>query len=252
MSDSHTHAAQKFETTTVQAVRGTVTRTIAKREEDGWELVSPTPGKLRTELVFRRPKPPIPWRTIIIGGSCAAVLAAVILVMSLISGHTAEKASTQTTGGPTSSPTSATSAPVSSAPAAEKNASGDDALTPQSNAEFAALLGGADSGPGIEAFAKKYAGRIIEFDAKIADLRHHDGAKTRFDWLILSDVAGAEHEYSGPSFQFRDMNYDDLHLTEGAPDSIVAGQKIHVVARVLSYSEVTTLFQLKPIKTTVR
>lgn len=47
--------AATYETKSVQAIRGTEKHSIAKWEKDGWELVTQTPGKLRTGLVFRRP-----------------------------------------------------------------------------------------------------------------------------------------------------------------------------------------------------
>lgn len=50
-----TDADVEYETTTVRAVRGMESRTVKKWEGDGWELVTQTPGKLQTELTFRRP-----------------------------------------------------------------------------------------------------------------------------------------------------------------------------------------------------
>lgn len=50
-------AEVKFETKSVRAIRGMESRTVKKWEADGWVLVSQTPGKLQTEITFRRPKP---------------------------------------------------------------------------------------------------------------------------------------------------------------------------------------------------
>ncbi|NEK85311.1 hypothetical protein GCU60_05980 [Blastococcus saxobsidens] len=46
-----------YESTTVQALRGTEDRTIAKMETAGWELVDRDRGTFRTTLTFRRPRP---------------------------------------------------------------------------------------------------------------------------------------------------------------------------------------------------
>ncbi len=57
-----------YETRTIRAVRGMEPRTIKKWEADGWELVSQSPGKVQTELTFRRPKPKSRRLLWIIGG----------------------------------------------------------------------------------------------------------------------------------------------------------------------------------------
>lgn len=48
---------KQYETKVVQAIRGTESRAEAKWRKEGWELVSQSPGTLRTELTFRRVKP---------------------------------------------------------------------------------------------------------------------------------------------------------------------------------------------------
>jgi hypothetical protein len=51
----------KYVNKTVTTLRGMEARSVAKWEKEGWELVSQTPAKLlRTTLIFRRPKKPIP------------------------------------------------------------------------------------------------------------------------------------------------------------------------------------------------
>lgn len=47
----------RYEHKVVKAVRGTDRRVIAKWEKRGWELVEETPGAVRIEFTFRRPKP---------------------------------------------------------------------------------------------------------------------------------------------------------------------------------------------------
>jgi hypothetical protein len=55
----------RYEFTSAQAIRGNVSRTIAKWQEAGWELDSQRQGALRTELTFRRVKPKGPWQQLL-------------------------------------------------------------------------------------------------------------------------------------------------------------------------------------------
>ena len=124
-------------------------------------------------------------------------------------------------------------------------------ITVANNPEFAALLQGSDSGESVEAFAKKYAGQTIEFDGFTAAVQPHGDAKTRFDYLIIA--GDSQDSTAGPNFQFRDVNYANLHLTgANVPDTFGTGLKIHVVAKVQSYDSNTTLFQLEPVSTSIR
>ena len=52
----------RYEVTEVKAIRGTESKTIARKEQEGWELVTQDKGGLRTTLTFRRPKPKAPWQ----------------------------------------------------------------------------------------------------------------------------------------------------------------------------------------------
>lgn len=79
-------ATVKYETRSVQTVRATEKLMISKWEKDGWDLVSQHPGKLRTELVFRRPKPPFPWKPLAIIGGVLVVLGTFIGVMAALTG----------------------------------------------------------------------------------------------------------------------------------------------------------------------
>ncbi len=67
MVDEDDDGRIRYETKTVKAMRGTEGRSRAKWEADGWELVSQDTGKLRSELRFRRPKPPLPKVAILAG-----------------------------------------------------------------------------------------------------------------------------------------------------------------------------------------
>lgn len=123
-------------------------------------------------------------------------------------------------------------------------------ITAQNNAEFAALLTGSETGDTVRSFAERYAGRTIAFDGYTADVQSHDGAKTRFDYLILSGDAGTSR--GGPNFRFTDVSYYDLHLGDGAPDSFGVGLNIHVEATIERYDPNTSWFELTPIAITMR
>jgi hypothetical protein len=52
----------QYEFKSVQAIRGTGAKTIAKWQKAGWELDTQRQGVLRTEMTFRRVKPKDPWQ----------------------------------------------------------------------------------------------------------------------------------------------------------------------------------------------
>lgn len=104
----------------------------------------------------------------------------------------------------------------------------------------------------IESFARRYKGEIIEFDGNTAYVSHHGSYNTRFDFLIYAGDY-SETSVSGPSFQFSDVSYHDLHLTgSNVPDAFGIGLNIHVIARVEDYNSFNGLFQLTPISITMR
>ncbi len=119
--------------------------------------------------------------------------------------------------------------------------------------ELAALLSLKDGfDPSIAEFASKYQGRTIEFDGNVAYVSSHEGNNTRFDYLIYAGDY-SESEVSGPSFQFEDVNYYDLHLEgDNVPDTFDVGLNIHVVAKIEEYDSGTGLFKLDPVKITIR
>ena len=119
--------------------------------------------------------------------------------------------------------------------------------------ELAALLSLKDEfDPSIAEFASKYQGRTIEFDGNVAYVSSHEGYNTRFDYLIYAGDY-SESEVSGPSFQFEDVNYYDLHLEgDNVPDTFDVGLNIHVVAKIEEYDSGTGLFKLNPVKITIR
>lgn len=75
----------KYETHTFHSMRGMESRAIKKWMDDGWEVVSETPGKLRTEITIRRVKQPartLPW---IIGGVVLVIAIATAITIGTIS-----------------------------------------------------------------------------------------------------------------------------------------------------------------------
>lgn len=89
-ADAHTDAPfntdVKYQTEAVKVIRGAEGKTISKHESEGWELVGQTHGVLRTELVFRRPKPKTPWRMYAILGGVLVILFIFIGIMAALSG----------------------------------------------------------------------------------------------------------------------------------------------------------------------
>ena len=76
----------KYETRTVKAVRGMESRTAAKWECQGWEVVSQKTGKISSELTLRRPKQKTPWLLIAGLGGFVLVLILVLVIMNIVNG----------------------------------------------------------------------------------------------------------------------------------------------------------------------
>ena len=126
-------------------------------------------------------------------------------------------------------------------------------LTVENSADLAALLAEPDyCADRIAAFASTYRGRIIEFDGNIAAMNRHGDSETRFDILLYAGDY-SETVAIGPAIQFRDVNYQDLHLTgPNAPDSVGQGINLHITAEVGEYEAGSCLFLLNPVSTEVR
>ncbi|WP_113684648.1 DUF4839 domain-containing protein [Blastococcus atacamensis] len=261
----------QYEFTSVQAVRGTEARTVAKWEKDGWELDRRDQGLLRTELVFRRVKPatfgasvlaalrrlsPTAQRSLLAVAGVLVVLAVAggVIDGTRGGGGDAEPAasSTETSAEP-SAASPATQEPAATSSAAPKAPVADEVLTVENNEDLAALLAITDpSLPAVGQFAAEYRGRTIEFDGNIATMNNHGTYATRYDILIgAGDYSEASS--AGPNFQFRDVNItSDLHLTGTVPDTIGIGDNLRVVARVGDYNSTQELFFLEPVSTEVR
>lgn len=165
-----------------------------------------------------------------------------------------EKSDTDSTGGESSSPkeksdTDSTGGESSGA----SLKSNQEILTVNNNQDLANLLAVKNEfDPIISEFAKKYNGKTIEFNGNIAQMMPHENYKTRFDFLIcVGDYS--KTSAVGPNFKFKDVNISDLHLTGSKiPENIVAGQNIHVIAKVVEYNEKQGLLFLTPISTEIR
>ncbi|MBB3158094.1 hypothetical protein FHS07_001790 [Microbacterium proteolyticum] len=250
-----TDADVAYETKTVRAVRGMESRTIKKWEADGWKLVAQTHGKVQTELTFRRPKPKSRQLLWIIGGGAFALILATIIAFGVLSERNAETAvsaapvSSESTSEPSAEPSPE---PDEVTPSAEPQPE-PLVLTPANSPELAALLVLTDyCAPEVAAFAAAHSGQTISFPGYIGAMAPHDGATTRYDFLIgAGDFS--ESSAPGPAFQFRDVNAtNDLQWVGAVPDSIGVGTNLSVTAQVDRYEQSSCLFLLEPVGTAVR
>lgn len=252
-----TDSGVEYETQAIRAIRGMEARTVAKWEQQGWEVVSQSQVAMQTVITIRRPKSKAPWKWYAIGGGVLAVVLSVVIVSGVISENAAEQDDAP------AAVASASVAPSDASPAEEAEPTEpaepeptepeDVALTPETNEELARLLTLGDyCDPSIPAFAEKYGGQTVSFEGYIGAMNPHDSATTRYDILI---GAGDFSETSapGPTFQFRDVNAtNDLHYTGDVPDSIGVGANLGVAAEVGEYEESSCLFLLDPVETSFR
>lgn len=244
----------QYEFKTVQAVRGTEARSIAKWQKAGWEFVDQNQGTLRTKLNFRRPKRRVP-RVLI------AVVAGVVLLLAMVGGiASALQGGEDKDARPTKSPTESTvvaSGRPSETPKPEESKSdesdADQVLTVANSKEFAALLHVGDyCDESIGRFANKYQGKTIEFDGSIVNMTNHGDYDTRYDILMGPGGEGPETAV-GPNFKFEDVNVFDLNLTgANKPDYVGPGDRLHLVAEVGEYNPNQCIMFLEPVSTEVR
>jgi hypothetical protein len=249
-----------YEVKTVQTMRGTEARSIAKWQSAGWELVDQNKGTLRTTLNFRRTKPKFPLLPLAVAGGALALIAAIIGIgVALERGSGGDGSETtmpksETTVVASESPLKKpeTSASESASPDIDQTDT-DHVLTIANNEELAALMKVGDTcDESIARFADKYAGRTIEFDGSIAHMANYGDYDTRYDILLAPGDDGPETGL-GPALKFEDVNMLDLNLVgANQPDYIGAGDLFQFVAEVGEFDPVPCLFFLEPVSTQVR
>lgn len=268
----------QYESKSVLTIRGMEARNIAKLEKEGWEFVSQNPAPLmRTELTFRRIKPKHPvliWAAAVkaslahtktkqprlfwgVGADLVLIIGAIITTSVIAGERNAPEPVAQSTATPVvpapSEDSTQVPAPIESPEATPAESASEQILTVENSEDFADLLAGSDQdSDGAERFANKYAGRTVEFDANIASVTNRASDNTRFGLLVLAGNF-EEPPMSGPSFKFDDVNTQELHLTGSSiPDSVEAGDNVHIVAQLGKFNRVQGLYFLEPISTELR
>lgn len=244
----------KYETRTVKSVRGLESRTQTRWEQDGWELVTMTQGRLQSQLEFRRPNKRVGRPTLIATGAGAAALV-VVIVLGATGGFGSGEDAPAEAKAPTASATSATTTAVRPSKVAAPSPTTDApaVITAENSPQFAALLQLTDTcDASLAAFADGNKGRIVRFDGSIGAMAPHGSAKTRYDILI---GAGDFSETSapGPAFQFNDVNTTyDMHYKNEGPGRIGVGTNLGISAEVADYNADQCLFHLRPVATSFR
>lgn len=264
----------QYEFETTKAIRGREARAISKMQSQGWELHGEKPGRLRTELIFRRQKTKTRWPLMaaLSGGAVAAiaVVAAVVALQarndasgaqdalpgatSMPSAEPSEAATPSPTESPSEPavlPTEAPGEPVVSPTEAPTEPVADEVLTVDTNKDLRTLLTTGDDSNLSKAFATTYAGRRIKFDGNVAYAAPSGNYETRFDFLIYAGDYSETVAAPGPAFQFRDVNFLDLGL-EGPGSGVGMGDNLSIVAEVGEFEARTGLFLLEPVSTRLR
>lgn len=251
-----TDAEVQYEERTARAMRGMESRTIQKWQDDGWELVSQSQGKLQTEITFRRPKPKSRRLLWIAGAAAFAAILGTVITIGVISERNAPAESTEPAASSTQegADSGAASEPTQSAPA-PSSAPEPAILTPEISPEFAAILALGDyCAPDIAAFAAAHSGDTIAFPGYIGAIGPHGDATSRYD-ILIGGGDFSETTARGPAFQFRDVNTtDDMHWVGAVPDGVGVGvgTNLAVAAEIDRYEESSCLLLIKPVSTAVR
>lgn len=112
----------QYELKSVKVMRGTESRSIAKWEAQGWEMVSRDSATLHTTLNFRKVKSPLPMRQILIGGVAVAVLLGILGVTSALGSDDETRDAAVARATPSAAPTTALEATVRPTPSATQAA----------------------------------------------------------------------------------------------------------------------------------
>ena len=161
--------------------------------------------------------------------------------------------STPTPDQPSSSPAPQSPEPSQAPEPSPSPTASNENITVENNEEFRALLENPQPDAAtVEQFVAKHKGRTIEFDGNVANVASHNGYKTRFDFLIYAGDYSADSAH-GPNFQFANCAYYNLHLTgDNIPNSISAGQNLHIIAKIIDFNSTQELLHLEPIATSAR
>lgn len=251
--ESMADEAVRYETRTVKCVRGMESRTAARWEQDGWEVVSQKQGRLQSDLEIRRPVRKISRRALLIGGGVASALVVVIVLgaTGVLGSDSSEEHAAATTA--TARPAPQTPSSSSTSTPAARTTGETAVITAANSPTFAALLQLGDyCDASVGAFAREHEGSTVAFDGSILKMNNHGSYATRYDILIGADDPTAS-ESRGPAFQFEDVNTTlDLHYVGDVPDAIGEGTNIAVTAKVAAYDSDQCLLRLVPVQTAIR
>ncbi|CAB4678029.1 MAG: DUF4839 domain-containing protein [Actinobacteria bacterium] len=242
-----TENRQDYEYREVRAIRGTESKARLKWENEGWEYVSQLDGKLQSKLTFRKLKPRMSKKSIMLLGGAVALAFTLIIIAGAVS-EKDKKPTGQPTNSETQTPDIENTTPTDTvdkeSPAPEKPTT----LTIENNKDLAELL--ASSGGDIELnrkFWKKYAGAQIEFDGNISYIDNHGSYTTRFDALIVSGDY-AEDYVIGPWFRVIDAGWYDFHFGgKNMYYSVSQGDPVRVIGKIVSWND--DKFELELIST---
>lgn len=229
-------------------------RTVQKWEHEGWEVVAQAPGKIKTEITFRRPAPRSRRLLWIVGGG-VLVLAVVSIIAIGATGEddaSSAKSMIPASSGP-DAPIGQPSPEATGTVPTSMLKPDDVVLTPENSPELASALTLTDyCSPDIATFAVGHRGQTISFPGSVGAMASHEGASTRYDILINAGDF-SETSAPGPAFQFRDVNtVNDLNWVGSVPDTIGVGTNLSVTAKVDRYEEDSCLFLLEPVATAVQ
>jgi len=126
----------------------------------------------------------------------------------------------------------------------------NEVLTISNCPELADILSKkAEMDPSYESFAKKYSGRIIEFDGRIDYIANHGNYDTRFDFLVSAGDYDPNTQ-TGPTFKLENISSSSFSSIKS--DALHIGDNVHISAEVGECDSEHCLFYLESPKITDR
>lgn len=237
----------KYQYQTLKVIRGLEARKIAEMERQGWDVDKQIPGRLRTEITFRRESPAVPWKLI---GGLGAVVVVGIAIFGIFAALGADNdgsdqatdkptASVSATGKSSSSPSKSPYETPSQSPTPTQ-ARVAELLTVKNSPDLKAMLEADDDYSLNAAFAKDHKGEKIQFDGSVADA-------TPGYVLVYYGDGSDTNATSGPAFQFRVRS---LQVSGGRTAD--TGDNLRFVATVGAFNSDQGLFVLAPVKVVAR